>query len=394
MAQQIARHFGAAMLSGLGMIANFQPSAAASMRVAAATQEGVKQEDEKQKREQKPKDAPPRRRFTKEERSALIKRAQIWLPRNIAEMNLKLGPQDEGAFQPGEEVSCDYVPDEDPAGTTRKFNCAISKDDVVKVRYGEDNGKVEGAVLATRLLWALGYGADHVYPVRVRCRGCSADPWKDRKVAAGEQLFDHAAIDRKPKGEEIKVGDNNGWAWQELGRIDERQGGAPKEQRDALKLLAVFMQHTDNKPEQERLICLPAGKTDDGGCSKPFMYLHDVGLTFGHANLFDEGDRSSVNFEEWAATPIWRDEKACVGHMRRSSTGTLGDPQISEAGRKFLADLLMQLTDQQLHDLFEGARVDRRSRKPGTAAPPASVDDWMNVFKQKRDEIVNNHCKS
>jgi len=378
------------LLSGLGLITHFQLSAVASMRMAPSTQEGVKQEGEKQK----PKDATPRRKFTKEERGALIKRAQVWVPTNIPEMNLKLGPQGGGAFQPGEEVSCDYVPDEDLPGTTRKFNCAISKDDVVKVRYGEDNGKVEGAVLATRLLWALGYGADHVYPVRVRCRGCSADPWKERKAVAGEQIFDRAAIERKPKGEEIKVGDKSGWAWQELDRIDERQGGAPKEQRNALKLLAVFMQHTDNKPEQERVICLPEGKTEDGGCSRPFMYLHDVGRTFGHANLLNESAKSTVNFEEWASTPIWRDEKACVGHMSRSYTGTLGDPQITEAGRKFLADLLVQLTDQQLHDVFEVAGVDRVSRKPGSAAAPASVDEWVNAFKQKRDEIVNHHCKS
>lgn len=104
------------------------------MRVAPPAQEGAKQDGEKRKREQKSKDATARRKFTKEERSALIKKARIWLPTNIPEMNLKLGPQDAGAFQPGEEVLCEYVPVEDPPGTTRKFNCAISKGDVVKVR--------------------------------------------------------------------------------------------------------------------------------------------------------------------------------------------------------------------------------------------------------------------
>ena len=94
------------------------------------------------------------------------------------------------AFQPGQEVTCDYVYDEDLPGTSRKFNCAITKDDVVKVRYGEENGKVEGEVIATRLLWALGFGADGVYPVKVQCRGCSADPWANRKPVSGEQYFE------------------------------------------------------------------------------------------------------------------------------------------------------------------------------------------------------------
>jgi hypothetical protein len=72
----------------------------------------------------------------------------------------------------------------------------------------------------------------------------------------------------------------------------------------------------------------------------------------------------------------------------------LGDPKISEEGRQFLADLLIQLTDEQLHDLFAVARVDQRSRKPDSNEPPASIDEWVAAFKHKRDAIVTNHCRS
>jgi hypothetical protein len=92
--------------------------------------------------------------------------------------------------------------------------------------------------------------------------------------------------------------------------------------------------------------------------------------------------------------PIWKDTAACVGNLSKSYTGTLDNPKISEAGRQFLADLLVQLTDRQLHDLFEVARVDRRSRKPDGPEPPASVDEWVAAFKHKRDDIVGNRCKS
>jgi hypothetical protein len=80
--------------------------------------------------------------------------------------------------------------------------------------------------------------------------------------------------------------------------------------------------------------------------------------------------------------------------LSKSNTGTLDNPKISEAGRKFLADLLMQLTDRQLHDLFDVARVDRRSRRPDSAEPPATVDEWVAAFKHKRSEIVDNRCKN
>jgi hypothetical protein len=134
--------------------------------------------------------------------------------------------------------------------------------------------------------------------------------------------------------------------------------------------------------------------TDGGLCNKPFLVLHDVGLTFGHGNFSNQTERGSVNFSEWAKTPVWRDARACVGHLSKSYTGTLGDPKISEAGRAFLADLLVQLSDQQLADLFEVARVDRRVIGPTSAGvvQGSSVSEWVAAFKQKRDEIVMNHC--
>jgi hypothetical protein len=227
----------------------------------------------------------------------------------------------------------------------------------------------------------------------VTCRGCSPDPWTERKRVAGERVFDPAAIERKPKGHEMASENKGGWAWPELDLIDEKQGGAPKAQVDALKLLTVFLQHTDSKEEQERLLCLPNEHTKDGGCAAPFMMMHDVGLTFGQANMFNRNSVGSVNFEQWSKTPIWRATPGCEGNLPKSLTGTLNNPTIGEPGRQFLADLLLQLSDRQLHDLFEVARVDRRSRRPDSTDPPATVEEWVAAFKHKRDEIVNKRCK-
>jgi hypothetical protein len=134
------------------------------------------------------------------------------------------------------------------------------------------------------------------------------------------------------------------------------------------------------------------GFTDDGQCREPFLMIHDVGMTFGHANTWNKGSSGSVNFDNWSTTPIWRDPAACVGHLSQSHTGTLGDPRISEAGRKFLADLLVQLSDQQLRDLFEVAGVTRRFDPSGKASP-VPVENWIQAFNQKRNEIVTNRCK-
>jgi hypothetical protein len=332
-----------------------------------------------------------RNALTPNTRQAFISKAQVWKRTEVPNMDLRAGPGGPGAFRPNEKVTCTLA-DVPKHGATRKFHCALPNGDVVKVRYGATNGEVEGSVLATRLLWALGFEADRVYPVEVTCRGCSSDPWTARGNRHDVHEFDPAVIERKPLGHEMWEDNDkqSGWSWSELNLVDASFGGAPREQRDALKLLAVFMQHTDNKAEQQRLLCLPGGFAA-GECTKPFLMLHDVGMTFGHANMTNKDSRGSVNFETWTQTPIWKDPAACIAHLSKSRTGTLSDPRISEAGRKFLADLLVQLSDRQLHDLFEVARVDRRLGSNVTAAP---VENWVAAFKSKRNEIVTNHCGS
>jgi hypothetical protein len=328
--------------------------------------------------------------LTKEARETFLRSAQLWTPTNTSSLDIRSGPSGPSAFRPDALVTCDYVPTP-RAGSSKKFNCKLGSGDVVKVRYGADNPEVEGSVLATRLLWALGFGADAAYPVRVICRGCSDDPWNKHDTFEGSNVFDIATIERRPPGHEMQ-GDPAGWAWRELDVVDDASGGAPRAQRDALKLLAVFMQHTDNKAEQQSLHCLPGGLERDGPCTKPFLILHDVGLTFGHANYFNRNVTAGVNFDLWSTTPIWRNREACIGHLSQAKTGTLGDPKIGEEGRAFLAELLTQLSDQQIHDLFESAHVERRSRKPNSAEPPASVDEWVAAFQQKRADITSTRC--
>ena len=303
------------------------------------------------------------RLLTKDERLSFIRAAQIWMPTTIPAMDLRAGPPGRGSVPPHAEVNCTYV-EEKLSGSSRKFSCTLDDGDVVKVRYGLRNGQVEGSVIASRLLWALGFMADRVYPARVVCNGCSPDPWTKKARAPGSQAFDPAVIERKPAGHEMKAEHRVGWSWPELALIDEAAGGASQAQRDGLRLLAVFMQHNDTQSDQQRLLCLPGGLRPDGLCDKPFLALHDVGLTFGRANFWNLGGTGSVNLYEWEHTPIWRDSKACIGHLSRAFSGTIADPPISEPGRAFLAGLLMQLTDGQLHDLFNVARVEARSRNP------------------------------
>jgi len=337
-----------------------------------------------------------------------IRRAQVWTKTNVSAMDIKTGPTGDGAFAPEATVNCEWV-DKKMTGRSPKFTCVIPPADEVKVKYGHDNGEVFAEVAATRLLWALGFGADRMYPVKVVCKGCPAE-------AVGTDV---AAIERKMDGTEIESDIETGWAWRELDLVDPDKGGAPLAHRDALKLLAVFLQHTDSKAVQQRLLCLdpkekdgadakgddkakdardPKDDKDDkekakdakGTCKETFMLIQDVGLTFGHATK-SNGSGTSASFREWSAAPIWKDPGRCVGNMVKSMTGTLKDPVISEEGRKFLAGLLTQLSDSQLRDLFEVARFGRRTVPD---QPAATIDQWVDAFKKKRTEIVDHVCPS
>lgn len=334
-------------------------------------------------------DENPYKKLSNDQRIAAIRLAQVWTPIDTASLDLKSGPAGRGAFRFGETVTCTYL-DKDSGGKTPKFWCAAAPGDEFKVKYGATNGEVYAEVAATRLLWALGFGSDAMYPVKVVCKGCTADPFrKNPKNHNGSHTFDPAVVERPAAGDEMSSNDHSGWAWVDLNSVDQTRGGAPLAHRDALKLLAVFMQHNDTKPEQQRLVCLDRVKESpargDGPCAQPLMMLGDVGKTFGKANMMNKDNPGAVNLKAWAEADVWRGNEGCVGDMNQSFTGTLDRPVISEDGRKFLASLLSKLSDQQLRDLFEGAQFTRRD-------PSSTVDDWVRVFKQKRDEIANRHC--
>jgi membrane-associated phospholipid phosphatase len=295
-----------------------------------------------------------------QDRRTLISRAQVWAPTVVRSMDLRRGPAGPGAFAPGETVHCEYV-EHDFDGASKKFACRLSPGDEVKVKFGIGNGEVHAEVAATRLLWALGFGADRMYPVRVVCRNCPE--------SIGT-VIDPAVIERRMPGKDLP---DDGWSWLELDLIDEQAGGAPKAQVDALKLLAVFLQHTDSKREQQRMLCL------DEVCARPFMMIADLGLTFGRANLVNANKTASVNLQAWSDSPVWKGSLGCVGNVTKSLTGTLKDPVISDEGRRFLSSLMLQLSDRQLRDLFEVSGV-------------PSVDEWVRAFSEKRDEIGGRRC--
>jgi hypothetical protein len=277
-------------------------------------------------------------------------------------------------------------------GTTPKFDCTLESGEEIRIKYGS-GPEVPAEAAATRLLRALGFGADEITLVKkLRCFGCPIEPFSMMRavdITNAESFytsfvdydafeeFEWVALERKLNARPIESDAIEGWAFFELETIEPNRGGAPRAHVDALRVMAVLLAHWDNKSENQRLVCLSREWPDGAACGTPFVLLQDVGATFGPSKL---------DLEAWEATPMWADRGACTMSMRGLPFGgaTYGDVTISERGRQFISSLLSALSDDQLTALFTGARF---GETRGLFAPVHPVSEWVRVFRIKVREI-------
>jgi hypothetical protein len=215
----------------------------------------------------------------------------------------------------------------------------------------------------------------------------------------GTYTFDPAAMEEKLDAEPIEARKDQGWSWKSLKQVDESLGGASRAEIDALKLLNAFVENADNKSKQNSLVCprdaMVENEAGEVTCRRPILYVDDLGSVFGKGG-FTTGFDGRVDYEGWKERAVWRNPESCkarlVSIMWIFRTSTLRDPVIGEAGRALLARQLGQLSDAQIADLFRAARIDRlhQTMSDGAAGRrEVTVEDWVALFKLKRDEITN-----
>ena len=276
-------------------------------------------------------------------------------------------------------TTCKYKPDP-VSGTTPKFDCELPSGEKVKVKYGGSQ-EIPSEVAATRLLHALGFGADRLSRVDVvRCHGCPIQPFHTRALLEMLNLdgyvdqridyssyrdFKMVSVERNLDGEAIEAGNERGWSFHELDTINPARGGATLAEIDALRLMAIFLHHWDNKSSNQRLTCEGAETTD---CEHPLAMIQDVGSEFGP---------KKVDIDNWRAKPVWHDSAKCVVSMRGMpyNGGTFEDVAISEGGRHLLGERLRQLSAHQIERLF-------------TAAGLEEVPAWTAAFQDRVRQIV------
>ena len=339
----------------------------------------------------------------------------------------------------GEPLSCDFAkPGKALGGNTPKFACMTPDGTTIRVKYSDGskdgNREIFSAVAAAKLMWALGFVSDPIYPITLDCRDCPANPMSGEGPRARRSYL--ATFQPEVSRLVMVEGDDadQGWRW---GEVDEAIAKLPEgelrtRQRthfDALTLLAVFIQHGDRKPEQQRLECRgaldpragearPLGRRDSGApvfferpdgsaCSEPVIAVQDIGATFGGAGRMSKSS-AKMNLKAWTNRPVFKPAKPsssgdvaeCRGNLTVSMAageGGRGDPRIGEAGRAFLQDRLLLLTDAHVRALMATARVDKLSephtwRDPSTGTSYAGSEAWVAAFKDKVRQITERRC--
>ncbi len=394
--------------------------------------------------------APATQGTSEAQRKQIVARSQVWDAAqhdsltSLTPAQIKDGLQGDESFTFNQAVTCRFV---EPTlknvvgGMTPKFLCGGGTTEQpcpecnvhqkeLKVKYGDTpkaNPEIYAEVMGTRLMWLLGFKADNDYPVRVTCLNCPSDPWgvyksfrdqagnldKDKpadverakQIAASlggsrsTRTYQNAVIEIKFSGSKIKVdgincaGDREatdercgGFSWNEAGQISESAGGAPRAQVDALKLLAAFMTHGDNKPGNQRLVCPDDKKNADGTCSAPFAMIQDIGAGFGSAGGFFGLGYKKADIGAWSGQRLWDDVSKCRAKL--SSIHELKNPVVSDEGRAFLAKLMnpATLTDDKVAAIFEASRVVEKG--DSFNGHPATVADWVAAFNRKRTDMA------
>jgi hypothetical protein len=364
-------------------------------------------------------------------RQDALARAVVWVAPHQAPQTADLRGNPDCPPGRGDPLTCRFQPGK-TGGDSPKFECLFESGEVLKVKYGP-SAEVHTEVAATRLMHALGVGADRMYLVeRLRCFGCPQDPYRmlrcisspfealssqcadiygERRAGKGVVVevdysrytdFDLVAIERKAQGWPIEAPGKTGWAWSELDvlpgfdgvRVAAADGtrlpaaaDTQRDERDALRLLAVFLNNWDNRADNQRLLCLDDRAPASGeGCRTPLAYMQDVGGTFGRVGGA-KGERK-LDVEGWRETPIWKDRASCRVNIRapRLHGATFGEATISEGGRRLLAERLSALSEQQVRDLFEGARF---ADFEGASEASRDVGLWVRAFQEKVKQIAS-----
>jgi hypothetical protein len=286
------------------------------------------------------------------------------------------------------------------SGTTPKFYCSVPgivEQDGDLVRYkikphfkGQErnkrNGEIYGEFLSSRFSKALGFFADDEWVADVTCRDCEKSLNKSFQGASFNPFQPAAGIELGlGNGIDVKCNDKDSGALaSSLANL--LSNGARRAEIDAFKLWLGFIDHGDTKTDNHKFSCLDSKKNPDGSrMCKPgeaVFYVSDMGSTFG----YNSASEKKATLNGWKG----KDPIKVSGGRCSATAKSVGDANISEAGRQLLATGLQRLLDAQNSNQLI-TRVFRASRN---AERDQSPEAWTAEFVRKARTIIDARCSN
>jgi hypothetical protein len=265
------------------------------------------------------------------------------------------------------------------------------------MRYNE----VFTEVAASRIMWLLGFPADHEYPARsAACVGCSRDPFGDNLKENKASLHDApvtftlVTAERELTWDPIDPEGDETWSWKDAARF--YTGGQwTAEQRvnyDAYRLALSLFNYNNAIDIQNRLACAEwqAGGSNPKICTRPMIFVQDLGSTFGKSksNIFGTNPRGS--YGDWQPQTVFTNAASC--QLRNPMDGP---SSVLKQGQDLLITRLGRLDRDTVKRIFTIARFGMMDQKQikrlksGGAADPAAaaIDEWTDTFMSRVAEI-------
>ena len=282
-------------------------------------------------------------------------------PGDISKRDMQWGP---GAADIAPVAPFTFVK-EDPTGASPKFSVKDARGVNWNVKFGVE---AQSETVATRLVWAMGYFAEEAYYIE------RAEIQNLPRLSRGDEFVNGSVI-RGARFEPRRKGVRRGaiWDWLKNPFVGTRE-------LDGLKVLMVLLANYDTRLDNNRVIY---DKHPNTGEMEARYVVTDIGATLGkvgglggkriknslpefQASKFIVAvDKGMVEFD-YSTTPKGAGKFASLfkpSYGKSQANKEKAMRYIPLESARWIAKMLSELSDDQLHDAFRAAGYDDATRK-------------------------------
>ena len=300
-----------------------------------------------------------------------VKNPVLWhKPANIASLDMFYG---QGGKDKQPVAPFTFL-DEDKNGTNPKMDVRDANGKKWRVKEGEE---ARPEVVASRLLWAMGYYANDDYLVHQATVSGVNVKRGSKEFKAGD--LSDVRFSKKPGGQN-KIGI---WQWKDNPFYGTKEF-------NGLRVMMAVMNNWDLKDENNSVY-------SDSKTGSMIFLVNDVGASFGANGLGWTRSRSKGNIDSFRDSKFilrmtesevdFSTPKKPTGMFIASAGTTIGSyakragldwigHNIPRADAKWMGSLLGQLTHAQLVDAFRAGNF-----------PPADIDSYVSVVESRIAEL-------